>query len=257
MTTVAGRTIAHVDHGGDGPPVVLLHSFLMDGEMFAPQVRDLGAEYRLITVDERGHGGTPADGPFDYWDVARDVLAVLDHLGIDRAAVVGTSQGGFIGLRMALLAPERVTALAVLGSSADAEDPQVAAVYRQLRDGWRANGPAEELLDTVSGICLGTTEESVWKQKWRTVDGERFAQILDVLVDRDSLLDRLGEVRCPVLVMHGTADAAYPVAKAQEIADGVPHAEFETVEGGFHFLSLTDADAVTPRLRTFLAGSTR
>ena len=203
-------------------------------------------------MDERGHGGTAADGPFDYWDVARDVLAVLDHLGLDRVAVVGTSQGGFIGLRMALLAPERITALAVLGSSADAEDPAVATAYRQLRDGWVANGPTDELIATVSGICLGTAEESEWTRRWRTVDGVDFARILDVLVDRDGVLDRLGEIRCPVLVMHGTADAAYPVAKGQEIADGVPDGTFETVDGGFHFLSLTDADTVTPRLRTFL-----
>ncbi|MDT7805305.1 MAG: hypothetical protein QOI78_8738, partial [Actinomycetota bacterium] len=66
---------AFTDHGGPGPAVVLLHSFLMDGRMFAPQLPALDG-FRRITIDERGHGGTPAPGPFGYWDVARDVLAV-------------------------------------------------------------------------------------------------------------------------------------------------------------------------------------
>lgn len=135
VTLPGGQEVAYTDHGGSGPVVVLLHSFLMDGRMFEPQLAAFDG-FRCVTVDERGHGGTPASGPFDYWDVARDVLGVLDHLGVERAAVVGTSQGGFVALRMALLAPERVTALAVLGTSAAAEDPAVAAGYRAVLDAW-------------------------------------------------------------------------------------------------------------------------
>src|ERR1700754_1457108 len=126
VTLSSGQRLYYTDHGGHGPAVVLLHSFLMDGEMFAPQVAALGEEFRLITVDERGHGGTPADEPFDYWEVAHDVLALLDQLGIQRAAVVVTSQGAFIGMRMALTAPDRISALAVLGTSAAAEDAEIA-----------------------------------------------------------------------------------------------------------------------------------
>jgi pimeloyl-ACP methyl ester carboxylesterase len=245
--------VAYTDHGGTGPVVVALHSFLMDGSMFAPQVAAWAGEFRVITVDERGHGGTPADGPFDYWDVARDVLAVLDGLDVERAAVVGTSQGGFIGLRTALLAPDRITALGLLGTSAAADDPEVAASYRELAAGWVAHGPADQLVDTVAAICLGDLPAEEWKAKWRTVDGPHFDRILGVLVERDGLLDRLGEVRCPALVMHGSADGAYPVEKARQIADGIPGAEpLVVVEGGAHFLSLTDADAVTPALTDFL-----
>lgn len=170
-----GQRLQYVDHGGDGPVVVALHSFLMDGEMFRPQLAELGDRFRFITVDGRGHGGTPAGGPFSYWDVARDVLGLLDELGIGRAAVMGTSQGGFVGLRMALLAPDRVAALVLLGTSAAAEDVKSAAHYRQLRDTWVTNGPVEGLLDMVATICLGDTPAAEWKAKWRAVDGARFA----------------------------------------------------------------------------------
>jgi pimeloyl-ACP methyl ester carboxylesterase len=248
-----GQVLEYTDHGGAGPVVVALHSFLMDGSMFAPQVEAWAGEFRVVTVDERGHGGTPAEAPFDYWDVARDVLALLDELGVERAAIVGTSQGGFIALRVALLAPDRVSALGLLGTSAAAEDPPVAASYRELAAGWVANGPVDPLLDTVATICLGPMPAEDWKAKWRTVDGARFDRNLTTLVERDGLLDRLGEVRCPALVLHGSADAAYPVAKAQQIVDGVPGAEpLVVVEDGAHFLSLTDAAAVTPPLTEFL-----
>ncbi|HTI26973.1 MAG TPA: alpha/beta hydrolase [Kutzneria sp.] len=245
-----------VDHGGTGPAVVLLHSFLMDGDMFAPQIAALGDTFRLVTVDERGHGKTPLDGPFSYWDVAEDVLAVVDELGIDQFALVGTSQGGFIALRIALLAPGRVTALAVLGSSAAAEDPRVAEAYRGLGTLWTTQGPTDQLLDMVATICVGDMDNSAWKVKLRALPYERVPVLLDALTRRDSIVDRLGEIACPTLVMHGTADAAYPVERATEIAEAVPKGELALVEGGAHFLSLTDPAVVNPALREFLSANT-
>jgi pimeloyl-ACP methyl ester carboxylesterase len=253
-TTVRdGQALEYTDHGGTGPVVVTLHAFLMDGSMFAPQVEAWADEFRVITVDERGHGGSLTTTTFDYWDVARDVVDLLDQLGIERAAVVGTSQGGFVGMRTALLAPDRVTALSVLGTSAAPEDPEIAASYRELAAAWVANGPIDPLLDTVATICLGDLPADDWKAKWRTVDGERFQRNLTTLVERDGLLDRLGAITCPTLVLHGSADGAYPVAKAQQIVDAVPTAEpLVVVDGGAHFLSLTDAAAVTPLMTEFL-----
>lgn len=76
------------------------------------------------------------------------------------------------------------------------------------------------------------------------------------LVDRDGILDRVPEIRCPALVMHGSADAAYPVDRARELAQALPDAEPPVViDGGAHFLSLTDADAVNPLLQVFLSRS--
>ncbi|MFC0433716.1 alpha/beta fold hydrolase [Kutzneria buriramensis] len=245
-----------VDHGGGGPAVVLLHSFLMDGEMFAPQVAALGDAFRLVTVDIRGHGQSPVDGPFTYWDVANDVLEVLDQLGIDQFAAVGTSQGGFVAMRLALIAPERVTAIAVLGSSAAAEDPQVAEAYRGLGTLWATQGPTDQLLDMVATICIGAMDSSAWRIKLRALPIDRVHVLLNVLVDRDGLLDRLGEISCPALVLHGGADAAYPVERAEEIAAAVPKAEpVVLVEGGAHFLSLTNPDEVNPPLRAFLTAN--
>ena len=252
VTTRGGQLVSYVDHGGDGPAVVLLHSFLMDVTMWAPQVEAFGHDCRLIAIDERGHGGTPVDAPFDYWDVAGDALAVLDALGIGAAAVVGTSQGGFVALRMALLAPERVTALAVLGTSGEAEDEQIAAGYEQLTEVWIAQGPGT-VIEATARICLGDYDSSEWTPKWSEVEPERLRLITNALVGRDGLLERVPEIAVPVLVLHGTADLAYPVAKAEALVAALPKAELVTIEGGAHFLSLTHAADVNPHLERFLS----
>ncbi len=71
--SVNGITLTYTDSGGDGPAVVLSHGYLMDHTMFAPQVAALVPQYRVITWDERGFGGTRAKGAFTYWDSAADV----------------------------------------------------------------------------------------------------------------------------------------------------------------------------------------
>jgi pimeloyl-ACP methyl ester carboxylesterase len=251
-----GQLVSYTDHGGTGPAVLLLHSYLMDQDMFAPQVEALGWNFRLIAMDERGHGGTPAEAPFTFWDVARDALGLLDELKVDRCAVVGTSQGGFIAMRMALLAPDRVGALALLGTSGTAEDPDVAAAYRQAAAAWQQHGPTQELLDLNAAICLGQYDATEWQRRWRMLSGDHVDRVLTPLVERDSVLDRAGEIHCPALVLHGSADAAYPVDRATELAQALPNAEPAVIiDGGAHFLSLTDADAVNPRLQVFLSRS--
>ena len=136
---VNGQRIRFEDSGGDGPAVILSHGFLMDREMFAPQVDALASAFRVITWDERGFGETQFDGrPFTYWDSARDCLALLDHLQIDRAVLGGMSQGGFLSMRAALLAPERVAALVLIDSQAGVEDPERLPAYRQMQEIWLA-----------------------------------------------------------------------------------------------------------------------
>src|SRR5580658_1873508 len=110
IAQVNGQRIHYQDTGGAGPPVIFSHGLFMDHEMFAPQVAALKGRYRVITWDERGHGGTAGASldPFSYYDSADDLVALLGHLGIGRAVLAGMSQGGFLSLRVALIHPEVV-----------------------------------------------------------------------------------------------------------------------------------------------------
>src|SRR5262245_4732984 len=118
-----GQRIHYEDSGGSGPAVVLAHGFLMDRTMFDPQVAALSPDVRVIRWDGRAHGETEWDGrPFTYWDSASDLIALLDHLGLERAVVGGMSQGGFVGMRAALTHPERIEGLVLISTQAGVDD---------------------------------------------------------------------------------------------------------------------------------------
>jgi 3-oxoadipate enol-lactonase len=254
--TVNGTEIAYTDTGtdtgGDGLAVVLSHGFLMDHSMFDPQVTALAPEFRVITWDQRGFGATQAAGPFTYWDSARDVLGLLDHLGLHRAVLGGMSQGGFLSMRAALLAPERVAALVLIDTQAGLEDPAATASYEQLDAIWLEQGPAS-VQDLVASIILGPGQWDDWFAKWAAWDRSGLSIAFRCLMDRDDITGRLAEITCPALVVHGTADAAIPLALAQALRAGLGgDAALVPVDGAGHASNLTHARLVNPALLGFL-----
>ena len=254
--TINGAEIAYDDTGGDRPAVVLAHGFLMDRTMFEPQVHALRATHRVITCDERGFGETVYDGrPFTYWDSAADCLGLLDHLGLERAVVGGMSQGGFVSLRVALLAPDRVRGLILLDTQAGTEDPEVIPLYQGMVDSWVTEGPTEELAGIVASLIVGEpTLSATWIERWMRRPQEALAQPGTTLLSRDSIWDRLGEITAPALVVHGTADASIPLEHAERLAAGLPQAApLVAVEGGTHAANLTHPEEVNDAIRRFLA----
>lgn len=252
---INGQRIRFEDTGGDGPPVILSHGFLMDREMFAPQVQALSPDYRVITWDERGFGETEFDGePFTYWDSARDCLALLDHLGLHEAVLGGMSQGGFLSLRAALLAPERVRALVLIDTQSGTEDPQRLPAYRQMQETWLQVGPADDLVTVIAGLIIGDPALSpAWIAKWRRLPREAMIEPCNCLFDRDDITDRVGEITCPTIVFHGTADASIEPGKAQELCHRLPGCTgVVLIEGGSHASNLTHPEQVNAPLLSFL-----
>jgi pimeloyl-ACP methyl ester carboxylesterase len=257
MAGVTGATIAYDDTGGDGPPVVLAHGFLMDRTMFDAQVAALRGRYRVITWDERGFGETVYDGGiFTYWDSAADCLGLMDHLGIDRAVVGGMSQGGFIGLRVALLAPDRVRGLILLDTQAGTEDPDAVPLYEASFGEWVTNGPSDDLAELSASIIIGDPDlGGTWKAIWMARPKEALASPGRTLLDRESIADRLAEITAPALVVHGTADVAITMDRAEALAAGLSGCGgVVAVEGGTHAANMTHPDAVNEAILGFLAG---
>ena len=252
---VNGQRIRFDDTGGGGPAVILSHGFLMDREMFAPQVEALAPEFRVITWDERGFGETEFDGqPFTYWDSARDCLGLLEHLGIEQDVLGGMSQGGFLSLRAALEAPERVRALVLIDSQSGVEDPERLPQYRQMQETWLQAGPVDELTQAVAALIIGDAVISEpWIEKWRAMPREHMRAPGDCLFDRDDVTDRLGEISCPAIVFHGTADASIEIEKADELCAGLSGCRgVVRIEGGSHASNLTNPDEVNGPLLEFL-----
>jgi pimeloyl-ACP methyl ester carboxylesterase len=169
-----GQKIFYVDSGGEGPPVVFSHGFAMDHSMFDAQVAALTPDFRCITWDQRAHGLTDDDGrPFDYWDSARDLLGLLDHLGLTSAALVGMSQGAFLSMRAALEAPDRVKALVIISSRAGLDPQEVYDGFAGLRAEWTANGPANVRQNVADMLIGDPAYYPGWFAKWDQQDRAR------------------------------------------------------------------------------------
>jgi len=256
---INGISVRYEDSGGEGPAILFSHGFLMDHSMFDAQVEQLAGEYRCIRWDERGFGDTPAPGPFTYWDSADDAAALLDHLGIGEAVWVGMSQGGFLSLRGALAHPDKVKAIVLIDSEAGVDPPEVLEGYQGMVAAFEGDDDeaAEGVFQIVAGLILGDEQLSAqWIPKWRArrAAGMPLQHAAGALLGRDEITDRLGEITCPVLVVHGTADQAIPLAHGAAVEAAVPDGRgVVEVEGAAHAPNMTHPDVVNPALSGFLA----
>lgn len=258
-TTVSanGRPVAVTDTGGTGTPVLLAHGFALDKSMFAEMAALLAPQVRVIAWDTRGHGDTRDDGPqpFDFYDLAGDQLALMDALDLDRASVGGVSQGGFIALRTALLAPERITGLVLADTEAAALDPADAAAYAELFAALDEHGPVTELLESLAGQIIGPHPAAGdWIARWRE-RGVPLGAPVDCLTGRDDITDRLAEITAPALLLRGEHDQSIPLPRMRVLAERLPHhTGIQTVPGAGHSPTLTHPDACALLLRGFLTG---
>lgn len=249
----------HYTVTGSGPPVLLAHSFLCSRLMWQPQIDALQDRYQLIAVDARGHGESGrVEAPFTLWDAAGDHLAVLNALGIERAAWAGLSQGGMAGLRAALAHPGRIAGLALLDCDGGPETRYIKAKYTAMKAVARLVGIGP-LLPAVGPIMFGRTTlrtnqalVTAWNARFRALHVPSVLFGIDAVRFRDDLFGRLGEIICPTLVLVGAEDKALPPARSRRLADALPDARFVEVPGAGHLSAQETPDAVTEALTTWL-----
>lgn len=250
-----GPTLAYDDEGRGDPAIVFSHGLFMDRTMFAPQVGALAERHRCVSWDARGHGDTVSAGPFTYWDSARDLLALMDHLGLDSVVHVGMSQGGLVAQRAAVLAPERFTGIVFLGSQAGHLVGDSGTRFMRIADDWLRDGHDEATLDFIGDLILGAgVDQQYWKERWRMLDPTRPRDFMHALVEREDFHPRLGEITAPVLIVHGAEDASTPVERARAVAAGVADCrKVVVVEGAPHAANLSHPDVVTAAIADFVA----
>jgi 3-oxoadipate enol-lactonase len=126
----------YYEETGSGTPILFVHEFASDHRGWEPQMREFGKRHRCIAYSARGY--TPSDVPADpnaysYLHVMRDCVAMLDHLGIERAHLIGLSMGGYTALQVALNHPGRVRSLVLAGTGSGFERDYVAEHYKSSR----------------------------------------------------------------------------------------------------------------------------
>lgn len=251
-----GTLVSYDDRGAGGPPVVLGHGFMLDSSTFDRQLTDLSPETRVIAWDSRAHGRTAYDGEsFSEWDNARDLIALLDALEIDRAVVGGHSQGGFVAMCAALLAPERVAGLILIDTTPHGQDGASLGGLQALGDAWVKDGPTPELCATLGPTVMGDADLEPWIAKWKAQKRDDFANAFRAVLERDDLSGRVGEITAPTLVVHGSEDSGISVQEAREWSSLLPDARaLVVIEGAPHLPTATHPDEVTEAMRRFLAG---
>jgi 3-oxoadipate enol-lactonase len=240
----------------DAPPLLLLHSLGTDGRVWQPQAEALAGRFRVLRPDLRGHGLTDVPtGPYTIEGMARDVLAALDALGIDRLPVVGLSIGGMVAQSLAHQAPGRVAAL-VLCDTALAIPPAslwreraatvrahgMAAIAEPVLARWLTPAAAPEALASLRAMLLGT-------------DPEGYAAAAEAIAAAD-LTTTTRALRIPALVLVGDSDVATPLDAAEALCAAIPGARLGLIGGAAHIPTLEQPRRVTEALLGFLHPAT-
>src|SRR5580692_11772813 len=263
-----GDLAVAVSDVGDGPPVILLHGLACGQRMWFHQVRALRSRFRVITYDQRGHGGTDAPtvaAGYSAALLARDLVGVLDARNIERAAIVGFSLGGGPALALAASQPQRVSRLVLADVGAGADDPvKIEAMARRwvtLIDEGATNELVCEMLRSelfkfYARRNVRSRNHMAALIRTTPLRGLRFT-LSEVLAKRKSLFrltDVLKAVRAPTLVVVGQHD--YVCSKASKlIAQTIPNASLKIIDDSGHMSPLEQPAAFTTALLRFLDGA--
>lgn len=255
--------LAHRIDGPDDAPVLLLGGSLGTTlEMWDPQVDELAQSLRIVRFDHRGHGRSPVpDGPYSIADLGGDVVALMDRLGIERAAYCGLSIGGMVGQWLGAHAGERIDRLVLICTAAFMEGG--AATYRERAETVRAAGTAEVVADAVIARWFtpswAAANPDVVARHRAMIAGTRaegYAGCAEAVGGLDERRD-LGAITAPTLVISGAQDQSIPREYGQALADGIDGARFHVLDPAAHLASLERAPAVNALIADHLSAEDR
>lgn len=250
------------DVAGQGPAVVLLHGWAIDRRSWSFLVPDLEDQFTVVSLDRRGFGesGSSPDLSLEPGDVA----AVLDDLGIERAVIVGHSQGGGSALRFALNHPERVESLVLYGSTPpggfglrwngpDALPPRGRIAREEGLDSMKALFPDHPISD---GFVPGTPGDSLLNLMFGEYEGRDLLDpVPSARATPDPQFEDLSKVDVPTLVVTGELEMPYFQIVSDALAYGIRGAERVRLPGGGHSVHLQQPEAFNSLLLEFIRRS--
>lgn len=267
FVAVPGGRLHTVDEGNaTDSPILLLHAAVADLRAWDDVVPPLvGASYRVVRYDARGFGASTTDD-VDY-STRADALAVLDALGIGRAAFVGNSRGGQVAFDTAIEFPERVVAVvgvgAGLGGFEGEPTPEELAVFEQ--------GEALESAEQIDVDALVDLETRVWldgigqpetrlpaaiRERFRAMDAAIYAPVRVTgrhISLEPSAGDRLADLRCPVLTIAGAFDVSDVAQTALHLEAHAPRARALIMPGVAHMIGMEAPAELAALIIDFLA----
>ena len=223
---------------GVGDPVLLIHGGLSHADIWAGQVEALSKTHKVIVADSRGHGrSSRGNKPFGYDLMASDYVALLDHLGIGRTALVGWDDGGIIGLDIAMKHPERLTRLYAQAANVtpDGVDPDMldnktfaAYIERSGEDYARMSKTPDEYDNFVAQISHMWKSQPNWSR------------------------EELARITVPTAIVSGDHDEAVKREHTEYIASVIPGAKLIILANASHFAMLQDPDGYNRSVLDFI-----
>jgi pimeloyl-ACP methyl ester carboxylesterase len=244
---------------GRGPAVLFLHAFPLGLFMWDSQMAALEATHRVVRFDDRGFGGSPPhDGPLTMECIADDAAALLDHLGVDRAAVCGCSMGGYAAFAMVRRHAARIRALVLQDTrpGADSEEARrgrADVAEKVLREGARA--AADAYLPKLVGETTRRERPDLLARLREAVLATPPRGIADALLGLGARADSqttLAQIRVPTLVICGVEDVLTPPSEAEAMHRAIPGSRLELIPEAGHLANIENPEAFNRALVRFL-----
>lgn len=247
--------------GSGASAIVLLHGFPLTANIWDAQAETLEHTHRTIRPDLRGMGASAAtDGPYLMETLAGDVAAILDAMGVERAAIVGHSLGGYVALAFARMFSERVTHFGLVCSRLAADTESQAGARRELADRIES---LESIEPAIEAYVPRLIAEKTQLQRPELVERVRSfarettpkgaAAMLRGMAMRVSGYDIAPDIAVPALVVAGGSDAIVPLAEAQENARALGRGQLACIEGSGHLPMMETPEQLTRALEELLA----
>ncbi len=243
---------------GAGEPVLLLHGLGSSTEDWEPEVARLAGNWRVITCDTRGHGrSSKPRGHYTLLQFAADTAGLLDHLACGPAHVVGLSMGGCIAFQLAVDRPDLVRSLVIVNSGPE----MILRTWRErlairMRDvivrfsGMRKMG--EVLAPRLLPGDRHAELQRRFVERWARNDGRAYLASLHAMIGW-SVAARLGEIRCPTLIVASEFDYT-PTSAKEAYLPRIAGAQLAVIPNAHHAVPIEDPDALNNVLERFLDG---
>lgn len=248
---------------GSGDPIVLISGFPLTRAVWDQQAAQLAPHVRVIRPDLRGMGASSVpEGPYLMETLAGDIAAVLDSLGIDRAAIAGHSMGGYVAMAFCRMYTERVTKLALVCSKLAADTPQVAKARDDLADRAERENSVDAIVDSYVPRLFAPSlleNRSPLIDRARAIARENsvkgLAAMLRGMAQRVDASDIAEELDMPVLIVAGAADQVVSLPEAENVRAAFPRAELRVLGRSGHLPMLEEPAALGDLLVRFARGA--
>lgn len=242
--TLNGTELAYTRQGR-GKPLMLVHGYPLEHTIWDPIAPLLEEDFDLILPDLRGFGQSAAPRTsYLLTDMAGDLRALLDHLKIKKAAIVGHSMGGYLALAFARAWPERVHGLGLVASQAADDPPEKKAARYQAAARVEADGVGEVAESMPALLTADAMLQAHLKQIILRQSAAGVAGALRAMAERADSTPFLPGFDFPVVIVHGLSDRIVPIERAFEIRAAVRNGHLIEIEGAGH-MPMMEAPGLT------------